>query len=132
MKTKSEYEQFCKDAENMKVYDGRGTYDLYECKKEHNPAHYPGIPQNVLDEMPKGCGNKIITTYADKGVTPFTMVCPKCGKTMTHTEIYRGVADGVKVLKWYRPDYDEYVKLPKHIKEHIDNGGLILEDINRR
>lgn len=38
--------------EDAKIYDGRGTYDLYECEK---------------------CGRNKITTYAAKGLLPLLL-----------------------------------------------------------
>lgn len=32
MLTEEQYKQLCEDAESMRVYDGRGTFDLYECQ----------------------------------------------------------------------------------------------------
>lgn len=105
--SEEEYNKLCADAENMNVYDGRGTYDLYNC----------------------GCGNRIVTTYADKGVTPFIIRCPKCGKDMAHTQTFRYVPDYVKVIKWVRPTYSQYVNLPPYTRQHIEQGGLILENM---
>lgn len=106
MMTKEQYEKFCKDAENMKVYDGRGTFDLYECDC---------------------CPNKMVTTYAAKGVTPFTMRCKKCGGVLTHKETYRYVSNGIHVIKFVRPTYEQYTKLSDWQREHVEKGGLILE-----
>lgn len=110
---KEEYQAFCDNAENMKVYDGRGKADLYKCEK---------------------CGTFIFTTYAVKGVTPFTMRCFRhefCKGTMIHTKTYPlNQIEGklaVKVFRWIRPVYDDYVKLPEGVRSHIDQGGLILE-----
>ena len=124
---RKEYENFCESIVNEKMYDGRGTYDLYECMAKHDPKMYPGIPTSVLETMPTGCGEKIITTYAVKGVTPFTIKCPKCGATMQHTHTFSFVPENVTVQKWVRPTYEQYCKLSKGAKEHIENGGLLLE-----
>ena len=90
MMTKTQYEKFCKEAENMNIYDGRNTFDLYECKK---------------------CTHKLVTTYAVKGVTPFIIRCSECGMTMTHTRTFGSVPDYVPVVKWVRPTYEQYKKL---------------------
>ncbi len=103
---KEQYEKFCEGAENMRCYDGRGTYDLYVCE---TGAH------------------NVVTTYKDKGVTPFTIVCPECGRTMTHKETYKSVHPSVQVIGWVRPTYEQYCKLSPAVKEHVENGGLILE-----
>lgn len=107
MMTQKQYEKFCMKAENMKIYDGRGTFDIYECEE---------------------CPHKLVTTYAVKGVTPFTIRCSECGKTMTHTRTFGSVPDYVPVVKWVRPAYKQYKKLPVGMQEHIENGGLILEE----
>ena len=109
---KEEYDKFCKEAKDMKCYDGRNTYDIYVCDN-------------------KECGNRIATTYAVKGVTPFTIKCPKCGKTMTHSETYNNPIpvsiQNLGIIKWVRPTYEQYCKLSLGMKEHVENGGLIME-----
>lgn len=106
MMTKTQYEKFCKEAENMDIYDGRNTFELYECEK---------------------CTHKLVTTYAVKGVTPFTIRCSECGMTMTHTRTFGSVPDYVPVVKWVRPTYEQYKKLSAGVQEHIENGGLMLK-----
>lgn len=106
-----EYEKFCKEAENMRCYDGRGTYDIYKCED--------------------GCGHSMATTYAEKGVTPFVMKCRNCGGNMVHTETFRNknpvsILYG-KIIKFVRPTYKQYCGLSNGKKEHVENGGLILE-----
>ncbi|TGY81107.1 hypothetical protein E5359_012090 [Bacteroidales bacterium] len=90
----------------MKVYDGRGTYDLYVCDD---------------------CSHQIVTTYAVKGVTPFVIKCRECGGTMKHVATYKKVRPETEVLKWIRPTYSQYLKLSPFTRQHIENGGLILE-----
>lgn len=108
---KKQYVEFCSNANNLQVYDGRGTYDLYECDT---------------------CKRGIVTTYAVKGVTPFTMRCPKCSGMMTHTKTFRllpyqYICIGYKVLKWVRPTFEQYCRMTRPLQEHIENGGLVLE-----
>lgn len=100
-----EYAKFCADAENMRVYDGRGVYDLYRCEK---------------------CGHSQFTTYADKGVTPFTMRCSHCDGTMMHVSSSTTPPVNTKVLKWVRPTYEQYCNLSADMRQHVENGGLIL------
>lgn len=88
--SKEEYEKFCKDAEDLKFFDGRGTFDLYVCDK---------------------CSCELVTTNAVKGVTPFTIRCRRCGGTMFHTKTSRNVPSSVKVVRWIRPTYEEYSKM---------------------
>lgn len=94
--------------EGMRIYDGRGTVDRYECQK---------------------CGCTMHTTYKDKGVTPFCTLCPECGGTMQHTKTFSKevVPPFIKVLNWYRPTLKQTLKMPDGIVEYILNGGLILE-----
>lgn len=110
--TEHEYLEFCKNAESMKVYDGRGTFDLYEC---------------VNSQRKKGCGYYLITTYADKGVTPFTIPCPRCGSYMNHTKTSKTEPKGYPIVKWVRPTYEQYVNLSPGMKHHVEQGGLIRE-----
>lgn len=106
MMTKEQYEKFCKDAENLEIYDGRGTFDLYECDC---------------------CPNKMVTTYTAKGVTPFTMRCDECGGLLIHEKTYRNAPNGINVIKFVRPTYEQYTKLPGWRREDVENGELILE-----
>lgn len=46
------YEKLVSTIEKSDIYDGRWTYDLYKCES---------------------CGKEMVTTYADKGVTPLIM-----------------------------------------------------------
>lgn len=73
------YNKLIDDIESMSIYDGRGTVDRYECKK---------------------CGAIIHTTYAEKGVTPFSIGCRMCGSYMQHTRTFdkATVPPSVKVL----------------------------------
>lgn len=56
------YEKLVSTIEKSDIYDGRWTYDLYKCES---------------------CGKEMVTTYADKGVTPFMIGC-QCGGMMSH------------------------------------------------
>lgn len=102
------YSKLMEDIESMRIYDGRGTVDRYECKK---------------------CGATIHTIYAEKGVTPFTIGCRMCGSYMQHTRTFdrATVLPSVKVLNWYRPTLEATLKMSEGEIEHILNGGLILE-----
>lgn len=104
--TEEEYNKLCAEIENSDMYDGRGKYDVYECND---------------------CDHHLITTYADKGVPPFVVTCPKCGKVMLHTWTLESAPAGEKVIKWIRPTYEQYCKLSYGYRDHISNGGLIME-----
>jgi len=99
------YNEMASTIEEAKIYDGRGVYDLYECKK---------------------CRNSQITLYEDKGVTPFMIGC-KCGSLMQHTKSYRSVPDYIRVSKWKRPSLEQTMMLPDGLIEHVLNGGLVLD-----
>lgn len=108
MMNKKQYEIMCQRLENAKLYDGRGTFDKYECRY---------------------CEKSIITTYKDKGVIPSAMQCKFCGCTMIHTQTYsfRNPAWRM-VYNWIRPTFEQFSKLPLAIQEHVENGGLILNE----
>ena len=103
------YNELVNKIEEMRMYDGRGTVDRYICDT---------------------CGWMLHTTYKDKGVTPFTMRCPKCNGTMYHKQTFRKetVPDWVEVKNWYRPPLEEVLKMNEGTIEHILLGGLILEE----
>lgn len=110
-------------------------YDLYNVDK--NLAY--GF-------LTRGCPNKCkwcvvptkegkITTYADKGVTPFIIRC-SCGGLMQHTRSFKNVPDYIRVFRWKRPTLEQTMKLSKGMMEHVLNGGLVLdiddEDLEER
>lgn len=103
------YNKLIDEIEKKKMYDGRGTVDRYICDT---------------------CGYMMHTTYADKGVTPFTMPCPKCNGTMYHRNTYakETVPDWVEIKIWYRPTLKQTLEMEEGMIEHVLNGGLILED----
>lgn len=105
------YIEMASTIEDAKIYDGRGTYDVYRCKK---------------------CGQDKVTTYADKGVTPFVMGCD-CGGDMTHIKTFRYVPNYIEVIKWIRPTLEQTLELSDGMIEHVLNGGLVLDtDIRKR
>lgn len=101
------YHQLLRRIEKVGIYDGRGKgIDVYECSK---------------------CGHKLYTYYKDKGVTPFTISCPKCSDIMMHNRTIRAVAPGIKPIPWLRPTFKQMLKLSPGIIEHVLQGGLILK-----
>lgn len=73
-----------------------------------------------------------IKTYEDAceaiGVTPFIMRC-KCGGDMMHTKSSKQAPPSyVKVYNWVRPNLEQTMSLSEGMRNHILNGGLILED----
>ncbi len=104
--TEEEYTKMCAESDNLNVYDGRGNYDQYECED---------------------CRHHVFTTYAEKGVTPFIIKCPECGGAMKHNATYGSISSEIKVLKWLRPTYKQYLNLSPYTRQHIEDGGLILE-----
>jgi len=99
------YTKIASTIEDAKIYDGRGVYDLYECKK---------------------CGHHKITLYEDKGVTPFMIKC-KCDDFMQHAKSYKNVPDYIRVEKWRRPTLEQTMLLSDGLIEHVLNGGLVLD-----
>lgn len=102
--TERQYKAFCDNAENMRVYDGRGETDIYYCYK---------------------CGKIKTSVYRDKGVTPFTVRC-ECGHYMAHRHTESGVVDNPD-MEWVRPTYAQYMELTDGAREHVENGGLVLK-----
>ena len=101
------YNKMVASIEKQGIYDGRGTYDLYVCKK---------------------CGAIMITTYGEKGVTPFVIKCNSCvSGFMQHMETYKKVDESKRVVKWVRPSLEQFLKLPSFLQDHVLHGGLMLE-----
>lgn len=100
------YRRLLRRIENMSIYDGRGKgIDVYECPK---------------------CGHKVYTWYKDKGVTPFTISCPKCSDIMMHNKTVRTVP-GIMPIPWLRPTFKQILRLSPGMIEHVLQGGLILK-----
>lgn len=98
------YNKMVSMIEDAEIYDGRGYYDLYICEK---------------------CGARKITTYSEKGVTPFCIEC-RCGGIMEHGKTYKSVPDFIRVEKWIRPTAEQLQYLSDRQIEHVLNGGLLL------
>jgi len=103
------YNEMVSTIEDAQMYDGRNTVDRYTCDI---------------------CNKIIFTTYKDKGVTPFTVQCKKCGGTMYHDKTYEKstVPNYVYVEDWVRPTLEQTLQMSDGMIEHVLNGGLILED----
>ena len=106
-KIKEQYDDMCCSIADAPIYDGRNTIDEYVCQK---------------------CGKKIYTEYKVKGVTPFVMSCTEQGCTglMSHTRTFP-FTEEVETKKFYRPSFEEFVKMGRGEQQHILNGGLVLE-----
>lgn len=104
-----QYNKLVSEIEEKKMYDGRGTVDRYVCDT---------------------CGYIMHTTYKDKGVTPFTMCCPKCKGIMYHRQTFRKdtVPDWVEIRNFYRPTLEQTLEMSIGSIEHVLQGGLILEE----
>ena len=103
------YKELVDSIETKRMYDGRETVDRYTCDS---------------------CGHIIYTTYRDKGVTPFTMRCHRCGGTKYHDKTYdkKNVPDQVVVMEWYRPTLKKTLKMSEEMKDYVLDGGLILDE----
>lgn len=99
------YEKLVSSIEKSNIYDGRGTYDLYRCES---------------------CGKEMVTTYADKGVTPFMIGC-QCGGMMSHCKTFYFIPDHIPVYEWRRPTLNELYNMSENQIDHVLNGGLILD-----
>ena len=105
------YNELVSEIETLRMYDGRGEYNGYECKK---------------------CGHVTVTLYADKGVTPFVLRCPKCGGNAMHEYTSRTPPPASPryspVKRWVRPTLEQLLKMSPATIEHVLNGGLVFED----
>lgn len=108
---KSKYDELVSSIENSRMYDGRGEYNGYVCEN---------------------CGYITVTLYKDKGVTPFTIRCEKCGKIATHETTSRfplpATPNISKVKNWVRPTFEQLIKMSEADINHVLNGGLVFED----
>lgn len=105
------YKELVANAENLKVYDCRGEYHGYACKN---------------------CGYITATSARDKGVTPFTIICPKCGNISTHVITTKTPPpsrnDVSEVKYWVRPTLEQLLKMGAGNIDHVLRGGLVLEE----
>lgn len=100
------YRKLLRNIEGMKIYDGRHKgINVYVCYN---------------------CRHRLYTYYKDKGVTPFTICCPKCSDIMTHADTILP-RPGIISIPWVRPTFKEMLKLSPGVIEHVLQGGLILE-----
>lgn len=112
-KLKKEYDKLVAEIESVQMFDGRNAgVDVYVCEK---------------------CGKQFYTRYKDKGVTPFTIRCRResCNATMIHRDTIseeQANNDGLVVCNWVRPTFEQLLKLSKGAREHVLNGGLMLEE----
>lgn len=110
--SKVAYEGMANSIEAAQMYDGRGK----------------GVDVYVCDD----CGAVYYTRYKDKGVTPFTMRCMKCKKgTMVHKNtirIYAHIIPEEKIHNWVRPSFEQFMKLNEGAKQHVLQGGLMLDE----
>lgn len=105
------YNELVSEIETLRMYDGRGEYNGYECNK---------------------CGYVTVTLYADKGVTPFVLRCPKCGGTAMHEYTSRTPPPASPryspVKRWVRPTLEQLLKMSPATIEHVLDGGLVFEE----
>lgn len=108
------YDGMVNSIEAAQMYDGRGKgVDVYVCNE---------------------CGAVYYTRYKDKGVTPFTIHCRKCKMgTMVHkntlTEQYGKIIGMTnEIHNWVRPSFEQFMKLNEGAKQHVLQGGLLLDE----
>ena len=108
------YDGMVNSIETSQMYDGRGKgIDVYVCNE---------------------CGAVYYTRYKDKGVTPFTINCRNCKMgTMVHkntlTEQYGKIIGMThEIHNWVRPSFEQFMKLNEEEKQHVLQGGLLLDE----
>lgn len=110
MITKEQYDEMCREFVSARMYDGRGEFHIYVCMN---------------------CHSSMITAFKDKGVTPFTIKCRDCGNVSYHEktvlEVPVEMHSFLGVKYWVRPTYEQFVRLPLNLREHVMNGGLLFE-----
>ena len=108
---KERYDNLKSTIEDAEMYDGRGEYNGYVC--EH-------------------CNYITATIYKDKGVTPFVIICERCGKTAIHRITTREMPPTLphisKVKVWVRPTFEQLIKMKESTIQHVLDGGLVFED----
>lgn len=110
IKYKAKYEGMVNSIEAARMYDGRGKgVDVYVCNE---------------------CGAVYYTRYKDKGVTPLTIHCRKCKMgTMVHRKtIPEYAGKGLEIHNWVRPTFEQFLKLNEGAKQHVLQGGLMLDE----
>lgn len=80
----------------------------------------------------KWCARSIITVDCEEGVTPAFLACratPNCGGTMA-SRFYQ-VEDfwDAPTFEWRKPKPKQYKKLSAAMKQHVDQGGLLIYPI---
>lgn len=110
----AKYKEMAEGIAESGVFDGRGSgVDVYTCAD---------------------CGERFYTQYVDKGVTPFTVACRKCGGIARHDNTIRysewkALEYAGKVLhSWMRPNLEQFLKLRPAAREHVLKGGLMLRE----
>ena len=101
------YKEMINTINHAKIYDDRGTYDVYVCED---------------------CEHTSITAYTDLGVTPFCMKCPICGSTMIHKQTLKEKYVGIPIKEWVRPTLEQSLKLNDYQLDHLFRGGLFLKE----
>lgn len=100
-----------------------------------------------MSKLPKGaenvytcrvCHGYTVTVDRDEGVTPFLLDCRASGKWgdcsgQAESAFYpkgpRPLHIPAPAWEWYKPEADEYKWLSGAIKEHVDQGGLLIRKI---
>jgi hypothetical protein len=75
-------------------------------------------------------GDVTTTVDVDEGVTPFMVMCPKCGRD-AQSSFYpksRPVPESIPEPshEWYRPSETETRRMNHAMREHVKKGGLLL------
>lgn len=104
-----QYRKILRTVRTVPMYDGRGQgTDVYTCS---------------------GCGRKFYTEYKDKGCTPFIIRCRFCNDgAMRHEHTVNHAPVGAVTHYWVRPTFKQFLNLNLSARQHVLDGGLMLED----
>lgn len=78
------------------------------------------------------CGVMVITQDMDEGVTPFMIKCRGTDGCEGHSlsGMYGKLPEVRPHFIWRKPTPEEYLKMGRGMKEHVDKGGLEIYSNN--
>jgi hypothetical protein len=76
----------------------------------------------------KGCGRSTVTRDIDDGTTPAILMCD-CGGDQV-SAWYACDQALTPSAEWYRPNAAQLTRLPRGIRQHVKDGGLVLRAID--
>ncbi len=76
------------------------------------------------------CGRQTVTVDRDDGTTPFMIDCTGSGcKGYMQSSLYRVDQALPATHEWYRPALSEMKNRKRHLRDHVERGGLLLREI---